>query len=156
MTLEGMLGEVTRLKVAGLLEERPPRIVESNNPADVARFEARVTGAAAAVVLLVGSDPVAGPIRDMAVECITLQTASEIEYAEFPEQNAPGDTNRGYHLHQLYLEQLSALRKVLENLGGVPPDGGTGGVITTSKPKGRFPAPSPYPDPVRDFGRRFR
>ncbi|GAB3867373.1 hypothetical protein GCM10028801_41210 [Nocardioides maradonensis] len=155
MTLNGMLAEVTQVKVKGLLQQRDPDILDPNLPDQVPFFEARVSGAARQVVLLTGPDPVAGPVRDLAVEAIAVQTASEIEYAEYPEQQTAGDSGRGYHLHQRYLELLAELRKVIENNGGVPTDGGAGGISTsTARPRGNFPPAQCYPDPVRIRGFR--
>lgn len=143
MALEGMLSEVTQAKVRGLLDERDPIILDTEIPEEVERFEARVQGAAVQVLLLTGTNPPAGPIRDLAVEAIALQTGSEIEYATYPEQQAAGDTGRGYHLHQRYLELLGDLRRIIERGGGIPDDGGSGGpVLTSPHPLGTFPAPS--------------
>lgn len=138
--LSGLLADVTREKVAGLLEQRQPDIITSDDPADIARFEARVTGAGVEVIFIVGADRPASPLRTLAVEAIALQTASEIEYAEFPEQQAPGDEGRGYHLHQRYLELLAQLRQWVSAGGG---DGGmSGGGLA---PSGSFPAADPAP-----------
>jgi hypothetical protein len=157
MALSGMLAEVTQDRVAGLLEERQPDILDASVPAEVTKFEARVTDAAGRVVLLVGPDPVAGPIRSLAVDAISYETASEIEYATYPEQQAPGDTGRGYHLHQKFLETLADLKATLAQLGGVPADGGAAGVVLgVASPRGTFPPPQCYPDPVRDYGRGYR
>lgn len=146
--LSGMLAEVTQAKVAGLLQQRQPEILELTPPAQVIRYEHRVRGAAVEVVLLTGLDPVAGMVRNLAVEAIACQTASEIEYAEYPEQQAPGDVGRGYHLHQRYLELLARLRTIISNAGGTVPDD-TALSTTSARPRGRFPQPRPYPDPVR-------
>lgn len=105
-----MLGEVSQTKVAGLLQQRRPAILDTENVDELAKFEARVRGAAVEVVLLTGADPDGGPIRDLAIEAIAMQTASEIEYSEYPEQQVAGDVGRGYHLHQRYLELLALLR----------------------------------------------
>lgn len=147
-----MLGEVTQTKVAGLLQQRRPAILETDNVEELAKFEARVRGAAVEVVLLTGLDPVEGPIRDLAVEAIALQTGSEIEYAEFPEQQVPGDVGRGYHLHQRYLELLARLRAIIDAAGGqVPDDGGAGGVTTARSPLGCFPEPLREIDPEPNY-----
>lgn len=145
--------DVTQSKVAGLLQQRRPEILETADPVEVAKFEARVRGAAVEVVLLTGVDPPSGPIRDMAVEAIALQTGSEIEYAEYPEQQAQGLDGRGYHLHQRYLELLARLNEIIADLGGVPADGGTGHVFVGGSPpaaRGTFPA---APVDVDEWGR---
>ena len=111
MALEGILGDVTTEKVAGLLQQRQPEIFDPEDPDQVNRLEARIRGAAVEVLLLTGANPPAGPVRDLAAEAIALQTASEIEYAEFPEQQVAGDHGRGYHLHQRYLELLARLQE---------------------------------------------
>ena len=55
MALDGVRGDVTQVKVAGLLQQRKPRILTDDDPDQVARFEERVKGASVAVVLLVGA-----------------------------------------------------------------------------------------------------
>lgn len=150
--LAPLLAEVTQTRVAGLLQRRQPAILKSEDPEQVARFEDRVRGAAVEVVLLTGPDPAVGPIRDLAVEVIAQQTGSGIEYAEFPEQQAPGDSGRGYYLHQRYLELLARLREIITGAGGqVPDDGGTGGVPAARAPLGSFPPPLREIDPEPNY-----
>ncbi|BBH17498.1 hypothetical protein Back2_17850 [Nocardioides baekrokdamisoli] len=149
-----LVDDITQTKVAGLLEEREPAILTSTDSDEIARFQARVLGASVYVRVLTGGDPPAGPIRDLAVEAIAVQTASEIEYAEYPEQQAPGDPGRGYHLHQRYLELLGQLTNLIKNLGGIPTDGGANGVNITPRPRGNFPPAECYPDRVIDYTRR--
>ncbi|NHA02032.1 hypothetical protein G5V59_26955 [Nocardioides sp. W3-2-3] len=120
MALDGMLDEIDETKIKGLLLRREdPMVFEET---DV--FEARVRGAAVEVVLLTGDDPDDLAIRALAVEAIAVQTASAIEYAEFPEQQAQGDTGRGYHLHQRYLGLLQRLQSLVD--AGHGPDDGEG------------------------------
>lgn len=154
MALTGILADITQEKVSAPLNQREPEILTSAEPEQVQRFEDMVRSAAVEVVLLTGPNPPTGPIRDLAVEAIALQTASAIEYSEFPEQQVAGDEGRGYYLHQRYLELLAQLRTIIANAGGqVPPDGGAGGVANNKRPRGRFPAPMPYPDPIIVRGR---
>lgn len=146
--LAPLLAEVTQTRVAGLLQRRQPAILNAEDAEQVARFEDRVRGAAVEVVLLTGPNPAEGPIRDLAVEIIACQTASGIEYAEFPEQQGPEREGRGYYLHQRHLELLARLRTIIEGAGGqVPDDGGTGGVSTSRTPLGSFPPPLREIDP---------
>lgn len=140
MALTGVRGDVDQAKVAGLLQARRPDILDAADPAQVERFEARVRGASVTVVLLAGPDPAEGPLRDLAAEAIAAQTASEIEYAEYPEQQTQGDVGRGYHLHQIYLELLAQLRVYIET-------GTTSGVVGVTAPVGSFPAPARDIDP---------
>lgn len=146
MALSGMLGDVTQTRVRGLLEERDPRILDESIPDEVARFEARVQGAAVEVVALIGTDPAAGPLRSLAVEAITRQTASEIEYAEYPEQQNAGNIGRGYSLHQRYLELLARIQAIV-TATGIPNGDGTLTPSATA-PSGSFPPADPYPDVV--------
>lgn len=118
MPLSEMLAEVTAPRVRSLLFERDPRVLDSDQ---VTAFEDLVRGAAVQVVLLTGTNPPTGRVRNLAVEAISVQTASEIEYAAFPEQQAPGDSGRGYHLHQRYLELLAELRSTINGNGGTVP-----------------------------------
>lgn len=144
-----LVEDVTRDKVKGLLLQRQPEILESDVPDQLVLFLERVGGAATSVVLLTGSDPFPGPIRNLAAEAIAYETASVIEYADYPEQQGPGLDGRGYYLHQQYLEKLAELRAVIAALGGtIPPDGGEGGVSLSPSPVGCFPQALPYPDPV--------
>lgn len=151
MALPGMLAEVTEARVKGLLLERQPDLLDPENPAEVARFEALVKGAAVEVVLLVGPNPPAGPIRDLAVTAVVYQTASEIEGAEYPEQQVQGDLSRAERLHQRYLELLRRLTEILDELGGtIPDDGGSGGIHPPPNgvPRGRSPRALGWPDPI--------
>lgn len=155
MALTGMLAEVTADRLKGPLQQRTPELVESDVPEHLVRLEGLVRGASVRVVLLTGPDPVPGAFRDLAVEAIVLETASRIEYAEFPEQQTPGDEGRGWHLHQQYLELLGEIRAIVDSNGGTPPsDGGAGPAIAGGLPRATFPAPMAYPDPiqVRGFG----
>lgn len=150
MALTGIRGDVTRNRISGVLLERDPELLDGDVPAQVEQYENLVRGAAISVVLLTGADPPTGSIRDLAVEAITLETASAIEYAEYPEQQVQGEDGRGYWLHQRYLEKLAEVRQIIADAGGVvPPDGEpvrpTGHVI----PRGNFPAALPYPDGAR-------
>lgn len=141
MALEGVRGDVTQVRVAGLLQQRRPTILDATDPAEVAKFEAIVRGAAVTVVLLVGEDPETGLLRDLAAEAIALETASQIEYAEFPEQQVPGDQGRGFHLHERYLELLAQIRGYVES-------GTVSGAVGVPKPVGSFPVARAYPDPA--------
>lgn len=148
MALTGILGDITRERLSGVLYERDPELLSSDVPAEVTRYEALVRGAAVSVVLLTGVDPPAGSIRDLAVEAIALETGSAIEYAEYPEQQAQGDDGRGYYLHQRYLEKLAELRGIIAALpGGVIPDDGEP-IRSVGLPRARMPEPLPYPGPV--------
>lgn len=140
MALTGVRADVTQSKVAGLLQARRPDILDSDDPEQVERFEGRVSGASVSVRLLVGEDPPAGLLRDLAAEAIAAEAGSQIEYAEYPEQQSPGDTGRGYHLHQRYLELLGQLRQYVES-------GTTGGAVGTPGPVGSFPPPARDIDP---------
>jgi hypothetical protein len=138
MALSGLLAEVTQARVRGLLSKRDPAILDQDDADQLAPFEAQVRSAAVQVVLLTGDDPEAGPVRELAVTAIAYQTGSEIEYATYPEQQAPGDTGRGYFLHQRYLELLAQLRELTG--GGI-----TVPVVGRGAPQGSFPPPEPFP-----------
>lgn len=142
-----VLTAVTQAVIGGLLQQRQPEILESDDSDQVARFEARVSGAAVEVLVLTGLNPVPGPLRDLAVEAIACETASGIEYAEWPEQQAQGDQGRGYYLHQRYLELLARLREYAL-AGAFGPDGALG-LLGQPRPRGRFPKALPFPDPAR-------
>lgn len=149
MPLSGMLADVTQVKVASLLNQRRPDILDASIPEEVALFEATVESASVELLFLVNEDPPSGAIRRLAVEAIALETASLIEYAQYPEQQAPGETGRGYHLHQRYLELLGRVRELVNAAGGVvPADGGTPVLLQGGRPRARFPEPMGYPDPV--------
>lgn len=107
--LPPLLADVTQTRVAGLLQRRRPNILDVEDQEQVARFQDRVRGAAVEVVLVIGTDPAPGAMRDLALETIACQVASSIEYAEWPEQQGPEREGRGYYLHQRYLELLTRL-----------------------------------------------
>jgi hypothetical protein len=149
MALTGILGDITRERVSGVLYEREPELLTSDAPVEVGAYEALVRGAGISVILLTGPDPPAGSIRDLAVEAITLETGSSIEYAVYPEQQVQGEDGRGFYLHQRYLEKLAELRAIMAAAGGVvPPDGEPLPTAGMGLPRARMPEPLPYPDPV--------
>ncbi|HXH77312.1 hypothetical protein [Nocardioides sp.] len=155
MALTGILEEVTRPRLSGgHLRERQSEILDSTVAAVIAGFEELVRSSSLQVVLLTGPNPPAGPLRDLAAEIITLETASAIEYGEFPEQQVQGEDGRGYFLHQRALELLADLTRRIADLGGViPADGGSAGVSPGLSPLGSFPPALPYPDLVDDTPR---
>lgn len=151
MALSGLLADVTRETVAEKLHQRRPTVLISDVPEQLARYEARVKSASLAVRVLVGANPPAGTIRDLAADAIALETASSTEYADYPEQQVQGRDGRGFFLHQQYLEKLALLSKIIADAGGVvPPDGEPvpGAGVTTGLPRATMPEHLPYPDPA--------
>lgn len=149
MALSGLLGDVTRVAVAEKLHRRRPQILISDVPEQLARFEERVKSSSLAVRVLVGSNPPAGTIRDLAADAIALETASATEYAEYPEQQVQGSDGRGYFLHQQYLEKLALLERIITDAGGtVPEDGEPLPPAGVALPRATMPAHLPYPDPA--------
>lgn len=149
MALPGMLAEVTQSRVAAHLVKRDPEIIDADIPEQLPIFEDVVRGAAVQVVLVVGEDPIPGRVRNMAVEAVALEAASQIEYASYPEQQSTGDTGRGHYLHQRFLELLAELRRIVEDNGGVVPDDDQViPVASAPRPRARFPEARRYPDPV--------
>lgn len=149
MALVGVLGDVTQEEVKGSLLERDPELLDSDVPRHVVAFEQLVKLAGAQVRVIVGTDPPAGPIRELAAQAIAVETASLIEYAEYPEQQIQGEDGRGYFLHQKFLELLGTLSAWVASYGGtVPEDGGVAPAPRQGLPRARFQAASPYPDPA--------
>lgn len=136
MALDGLLGEVTHARVQAHLHERQPDVLEEDVPEQVALFEALVKGAAVRVTLMTGPEPQDQQLRNLAVEAIALEAASIVEYASYPEQQAPGNEGRGYHLHQRFLELLGVISSLVVAGGGVVPGG-------AQAPLGDFPPPLP-------------
>jgi hypothetical protein len=132
MALEGLAAGVTKPMVAKLLLGRAPDLLDEDVQDE--RFEEWVRGVSAKVVPTAGTNPAPGFRRDIALEAISYEVASEIEYSLFPEQQAPGDVGRGYHLHQKYLELIA-------QLASIPTD--EPGVIAGPGPVGSFPPPEP-------------
>lgn len=141
MALQELLADVTVPMIRSHLLERPLEILETDPPN--ADLEARIAGAAVEVLLITGPDPQSARVRALAVEAIAVQTASELEYTAFPEQQAPGDTGRGYLLHQRYLELLKRLQSLADS-GSIP---GTETPPSVARPVASFPPPQPMPDP---------
>jgi hypothetical protein len=153
MALTGLLADVTRASVAEKLHQRRPQVLISDVPEQLDRFEARVKSASLAVRVLVGADPPAGTIRDLAADTIALETASSTEYADYPEQQVQGEDGRGYFLHQQYLERLALLQQIIAEAGGtVPEDGEPVRPASTGLPRATMPDPLAYPDPVQVRG----
>lgn len=139
--LTGIAAEVTKPMVGVLLAERPPDILERvyEGSPQTPMFDVFVQMIAAQVVAVVGSD-VRGDRRALAIQCIAYGVGSEVEYAEFPEQQLAGGTGRGWFLKQRFAELLETLR-------GMPADGNGGGAAGISR--ARSPKPRRYPDPIR-------
>lgn len=151
MALSGLLADVTRATVAEKLHQRRPTVLISDVPEQLARYEARVRSASLAVRILVGVDPPAGTIRDLAADTIALETASSTEYADYPEQQVQGGDGRGYFLHQQYLERLALLQQIIADAGGVVPDDGEpvpGANAGAGLPRATMPDHLPFPDPA--------
>lgn len=140
--LNGLAGDVTVAMVNGLLLARAPEILDAGDGQHTALFEAAVRGATTEVVPLVGTNPVAGPRRDLAVRCIAYGVAAEIEAALFPEQQGPGDIGRARYLNGRYID----LRKQLE---AMPATTTADGANPPQSPTASFPPAQPYPDPAR-------
>jgi hypothetical protein len=153
MALDGILGDVDQVAVAGLLQQRRPLIVEKGDPVQEERFAERVRGAAVLVLPLTGPDPAPGPVRQLALEAIALETGSAIEYAEFPEQQGQGLSGRGYFLHQRFLELIANLTSMVTLAGVVlQADGSVYTPVLMKRaqtPVGDFPPPYPDIDPER-------
>lgn len=146
MPLTGIAASVTKADVGVLLIARDPQILDGTYGEDAAPlFDAYVNQIAAEVIPVVGSDPTAGPIRDLAVQCIAYGVGSQVEYAEFPEQQTAGNIGRGWFLKQKFTELLNTLRSM--------PNGAGPGTVPAGISRGNFPPPLPYPDPVRPFYR---
>lgn len=106
MTLEGLLSDITPEKVSAHLIGREPDLLDD---VDEEPFENIVISAATEVLRYVDPDQ-DGILADLAIDAITLETASRIEYSLFPEQQSAGDSGRGFYLHRIYLERLVAVR----------------------------------------------
>ena len=141
MALEGLAAALQKSMVGTLLIERDPGILDrtyGSPPGPL--WDAYVTQIAAEVITVVGADPTAGPVRDLAVQCLAYGVASQIEYAQFPEQQTAGNVGRGWFLKQKYNELLAMLRTM--------PTGAAG--VRTSVSKASFPPARPWPDPIRE------
>ena len=130
--LSGIAGDVDPRRVRALLVNRTPALLDPEND-DHDLFAETVAGVATEVVPLVGADPAAGELRDLAVWCITLGVAASLESGLYPEQQL-GEDARASELRIRYLGVLSDLRSRSSAAG-------TG-------PQGSFPAPLPWPDPI--------
>ncbi|WP_221585559.1 hypothetical protein [Microbacterium sp. G2-8] len=141
MPLTGIASEVTESMVGVLLKERSPDMLFERTYGDPPQtiFEATVQQIAAEVIPVTGADP-QGATRELTLQCIAYGVASNIEYAEFPEQQGAGSQGRGYFLKRKFDDLLNTLRTL-------PKDGSGKGNVS----RARFPAARPYPDP---FGGR--
>lgn len=128
-----LAAEVTPQKVNALLLNRTPTILHPED-ADHALFQEIVAGVTSEVIPVTGEDP-AEPIRSLAVWCISLGTASNLEAALFPEQQL-GEDARAQQLLNRYLGVLADLRRRM----------GAG-----SAPRGKFPPAQAWPDPARTW-----
>ncbi len=139
MPLTGLAAEVTKANVGVLLAQRDPDLLDKTYGTPPApMFEAFVQQIAAEVIPVVGSNPT-GATRTLALQAIAYGVASNIEYAEFPEQQARGDSGRGYFLKLKFNDLMATLR-------GMP---SSSDAIASGVSRGSFPPASVYPDPLR-------
>lgn len=136
--LTGFAAEVTPRSVRALLGNREPALLTDTDP-NHDLFLETVAGVATEIVPLVGADPAAGPVRDLAVWCLTLGVAASLETALYPEQQL-GEDARASELRIRYLSTLTELR--------------ARGATAGSGPSGSFPAAPAYPDPVEYYPAR--
>lgn len=139
--VSGLSAGVSKQSVLSLLIGRHPDVLETN----ATLFDDAVRGATSEVVPLVGSDPPAGPRRDLALRCIAFCAASEIEASLFPEQQSPGDVGRANYL----LKRYNDLRA---QLAATASDDTQPGETRMRRPRGNFPDPLRYPDPIERRG----
>jgi hypothetical protein len=149
------LGSAVELEMIGsLMTARPPELTEPGPDGDTdlsPLLEASVRGICTEVQPYVGSakpDDVATAARwDLAVWAVTLGVAAQLEASLFPEQQGLGDAGRAAILGARYREAVARLA------GRLPGDAVTDGESDRpSPPRGNFPRPLGYPDPL--FGRR--
>lgn len=138
MALAGFAAEVKPRSVRALLGNRDPAILKTDDP-NHDLFTETVAGVATEIVPLVGVDPPAGPVRDLAIWCLTLGVAASIETSLYPEQQL-GEDARASELRIRYLATLAELRER--------------GAVAGSGPSGSFPPALPYPDPVEQYPAR--
>jgi hypothetical protein len=121
--LTGIAASVDRQRVLAQLLNRAPELLE-DDPPNHALFIENVRGVASEVIPVIGTDdPPAGPVRDMAVWCITLGVAAHLEAALFPEQQL-GEDGRAEYLRRRYLGVLADLRRQtgrIAPMGAFPP-----------------------------------
>lgn len=132
--LTGFAADVDPRRVRALLVNRDPALLEALDPDHDLFFET-VDGVAAEIVPMVGEDPSPGPVRDLAVWCLTLGVAASLETGLYPEQQI-GEDARARELRVRYLGVLNELRS---RAGG------------TTGPHGQFPKALPWPDPARTW-----
>jgi len=98
MTPEEIAAAVDVENVRALLVARQSDILDSRP----AVFEGFIRLASTDLLHLVGAKTVSDALRALIVTAVEYRIASEIEYAEYPEQQAPGEPGRGYFLRQRY------------------------------------------------------
>lgn len=129
-----LIDEVDSRRVRALLVNRDPALLNAEDP-DHDLFTQTVAGVATEIVPIIGADPAPGPLRDLATWCLTLGVAASLETGLYPEQQL-GEDARASELRIRYLGVLNDLRSRV----------GSG-----SRPRGSFPAATPWPDPIRGW-----
>lgn len=107
------------------------------------RLRRVVDGVALEVTAIVGHDPAAGPLRELAKWAVVVGAAAQLDAAAVPEQQ-PGSTSA---LRAQYLALLAQLR----SLPGTAGDGSA----QNQGPLGTFPEPQAWPDAARQPGGRY-
>lgn len=135
-----LIDAVTKAMVKVHLVERDPALIDRVDGV-TPMFDTLRTAVGVQVTVIVGTDPAIGPLRDLAMQAIAYEVASQFEYACFPEQQTAGNIGRGWSLHQRFLEMLTTLKGA---------SSGTGvGALGSGQPSAIFPArTTTYPDPA--------
>ncbi|MCB9377092.1 MAG: hypothetical protein H6515_14650 [Microthrixaceae bacterium] len=150
--LTGLAALVSARMIQGHLINRPAHVLDPDGE-DFPLVLDHVRGIAAEVTAIAGIPPEGSARRDLAVTAISVGVARNLEEALFPEQQL-GDSTRAEQLERRYL----ALLKLLAGMSSEDNDDGSNpgadGVIRPPAPRGTFPDPMLYPDPVGYAPRR--
>lgn len=146
---------VTPDMVSTLLANRRPDLVTRDDAQGNPMFDIMVAQACSRLDPWVGNDLSLLPaaIATLATDAAAHKTASNFEYACYPEQQGPNNTGRGWWLDQEFQKLFEDIKTMLSNVPGVGSGGGTSlpGAVRTSQARGNFCGPRRYPDRAFDY-----
>ena len=137
LVLSPLAAQVNVESVRALLVARDPGVLDPANTERFALFLRELDGVATEVEAIVGTSP-QPPVLKPALRAITLGVAANLERSLFPEQQLGGEDNAS--------EYRIAYLSMLKDLRGMPTT--SPGALGSSGPRGTFPAPLPYADPI--------
>ena len=134
--------------VRAQLTARSPELLDDPDGPTYGMFDRVVEGIAEEVAAITG-DPPPDSVRGLAVQCVVIGSAADIEASLFPEQLL-GDSSRAQYLRDKYVALLAQLRGLSPIRQGSSRARSVG--LTNSFSRGGYYGPAPLQPPVQPPG----